>query len=261
VYYTLITGASSGIGLELAKICARHKQNLILVARSKPALDLVANELRETCSVKVEVFPMDLSQEASPTLLFDQLLAMHLMINVLINNAGFGDHGRFVQSDWTRQKEMIQVNVMALTQLTHLFLPRMIANQNGKILNVASVAAFQPGPLMSVYYATKAFVLSFSEALAEELIDSGVTVTALCPGPTASGFQKVANMSDLPALTFLKIPTSQQVAEFGFEAMKSGQSVAIHGAINQLVVQSLRITPRKLIVKLVHRLQEKRKQP
>jgi short-subunit dehydrogenase len=256
--HTLITGASSGIGLEFAKICAQNKQNLILVARSKSQLETLAEDLRKTYAVDIVVIPMDLANPASPKQLFDEVNAREVAVNVLINNAGFGDHGVFAQSEWLKQQEMIQLNITSLTELTHLFLPRMIANQNGKILNVASTAAFQPGPLMAVYYATKAFVLSFSEALGDELKGTGVTVTALCPGPTTSGFQKAANMGNIPLFKVLSPPTSRDVAEYGFAALNKGKAVAIHGAINKIVVQSLRVTPRKLVLKIVRSLQEKR---
>lgn len=256
--FTLITGASGGIGLEFAKICAQNKQNLILVARSKNQLETLAEELRKSHGIEVVVLPIDLSNPASPQQLYQETLTRELSVNVLINNAGFGDHGIFAKSEWNKQQEMIQLNITALAELTHLFLPRMIANQNGKILNVASTAGFQPGPLMAVYYATKAFVLSFSEALAEELQGTGVSVTALCPGPTNSGFQKAANMDNIALFKVLSPPSSREVAEYGFEALNQGQAVAIHGALNKLVVQSLRFTPRKLVLKMVRKLQEKR---
>jgi short-subunit dehydrogenase len=256
--HTLITGASSGIGLELAKVCARHKENLVLVARSKSQLEQLAQELNKDFGVKVTVIPMDLSDPTSPQKLFDEVNERGLSINVIINNAGFGDHGAFAQADWRKQQDMIQLNIMALTHLTHLFLPKMISNNRGKILNVASTAAFQPGPLMAVYYATKAFVLSFSEALSEELKGTGVNVTALCPGPTTSGFQKTANMGDVPIFKLLTPPTSKAVAEYGYSALNKGEVVAVHGPLNRLVVQSLRITPRCMVIKMVRKLQEKR---
>lgn len=256
--FTLITGASSGIGFEFAKIAAEKKEDLILVARSAQTLEKLASELRSQFNIEVHVLPADLADPSSPQKIFDEINKRGLVVDTLVNNAGFGDHGIFAKADWTRQQEMIQLNVLALTHLTHLFLPKMIANQRGKVLNVASTAAFQPGPLMAVYYATKAFVLSFSEALAEELKDTGVTVTALCPGPTTSGFQKTANMGDIPLFNAMSPPSSREVAEYGFRSLKSGKVVAVHGTLNKMLVQSLRIAPRNLIPKIVRKLQDKR---
>lgn len=257
--YTLITGASSGIGLELAKICACNGQNLVLVARSQEILEELARELQEKYSVEVEVIPVDLSLPLGPEKLFNSIKEKGFVVNTLINNAGFGDHGLFASLQWEKQNAMIKLNIIALTQLTHLFLPDMLARQGGKILNVASTAAFQPGPLMAVYYATKAYVLSFSEALAEELDGSGVTVTALCPGPTLSGFQKSANLGDVPLLGLFRLPTSEQVASYAYQSLSIGRRVAVHGVLNKILTQSVRFIPRGIVVKLIGKLQSKRK--
>ena len=255
--YTLITGASSGIGLELARVCAAHQQDLILVARSQATLETLAEELRQKHSVHVQVLPIDLALSGAAEKVFQITQQNQWPVQILINNAGFGDHGAFVDADFKKQSEMIQVNIMALTQLKHVYLKAMRTAKSGWIMNVASTAAFQPGPLMAVYYATKSYVLSFSEALAEELRDSGVKITALCPGPTLSGFQEKANLSNV--LLFKgTIPTSQDVAVFGFKAMMKGQVVAIHGAMNRMGATSIRFAPRSLVVKMVKRLQEKR---
>ena len=256
--FTLITGASSGIGYELAKICAKNKHNLILVARNKVVLDRFAIELMETFNIKVEVIASDLSDINNCLKVFEKVQDKGLMVDILVNNAGFGDHGLFVKGDWLKFQEMIQLNISTLTYLTYLFLPNMITQKNGKILNVASTASFLPGPLMSVYYATKAYVLSFSEALSEELSDTGVTVTTLCPGPTSSGFQKIAKMDNMPVLNFWKQPSSYDVAEYGYKSMTAGKSVVVHGLINKIIIQIIRLTPRKFVAKMVRRLQEKR---
>ena len=188
----LITGASSGIGLEMAKLFANDKSNLILVARSQEKLDRLAAELRGDCGVQVRVLTGDLADPQSPQAIFDALAAENLTVDVLVNNAGFGAAGSVAGLPLEKQLDMISVNVAALTHLTRLFLPGMIRHRSGGILNVASTAAFQPGPYMAVYYATKAYVLSFTEALAEEVVGTGVGVTCLAPGPTATGFAATA---------------------------------------------------------------------
>jgi hypothetical protein len=180
-----------------------------------------------------------------------------LQIDYLINNAGFGDFGFFAQSNWDKQLQMINLNITTLTHLTHLFLPAMIKNKYGRVMNVASTAAFQPGPTMSVYYATKAFVLHFSEAIANELEGSGVTVTALCPGATESGFQSAAAMEESKLVKGKKLPSSAEVAQYGFNAMMNGKKVAIHGMMNYLMANSIRFTPRALVLKVVRMMQDK----
>ena len=184
---------------------------------------------------------------------------MNFEIDYLINNAGFGDYGLFYESDWDKQERMINLNMLALTQLTHLFLPDMLKRKSGKIMNVASTAAFQPGPLMSVYYASKAYVLFFSEAIANELEGTGVTVTALCPGPTKSGFQKAANVEHSKMLNAKSIPTSKKVAEYGYKAMMKGKHVAVHGFMNKELTFFSRRAPKKFILKTVRRMNEGRK--
>lgn len=257
-HFTLITGASSGIGLELAEIFAREKHNLILVARSENKLQELKSRLEKTYGIEAHVIGADLSKREAPLKLYEMTESRGWVVETLVNNAGLGALGAFAISAWDKQAEMIQVNVTALTELTRLYLPTMMANQSGKILNVASTAAFQAGPLMSVYYATKAFVLSFSEGLSEELLGSGVTVTALCPGPTASNFAKVADMEDIPLFNTLKIPTSREVAEYGYRAMMDGKVVAVHGITNRIGVIGGKVMPRSLLRKMVHHLQSKR---
>jgi len=257
--HTLITGASSGIGYELAKICASHGQNLILTARSTDLLNKLSNELKIKFHTTIEVISMDLGKPGSALKLFEIIQEKKWEVNILINNAGVGDHGSFSNSTLKKCNDMIQLNIISLIELTHLFLPQMIKRKNGNILNVASTAAFQPGPYMSVYYATKSFVLNFSEALAEELNNTGVAVTTLCPGPTESGFQKAANISNINVLKKAKLPSSKVVAEYAYSAMMKKEVVAIHGLKNRLLVQTIRFLPRSLIRKIIASIQLGRK--
>lgn len=253
---TLITGASSGIGRELAIVCAAHGMHLVLVARSGEKLAALAEELQSRHGVSVTATPSDLAETDSPRRLFDQLSRDGVQIDCLVNNAGFGGFGLFAELETAEQVAMIQLNATALTHLTQLFLPAMLERGRGRILNVASTAAFQPGPLMAVYYATKAYVLSFSEALAEELRGTGVTVTALCPGPTSSGFQKRANMRE-SGLMRLGLMGAQRVAEEGYRAMMKGKVVHVPGLQNKLLAQSIRLSPRSVVRRVVKELQAK----
>ena len=254
----LITGASSGIGYELAKIHAAHGDNLILVARSEGKLNELAENLRKNQGISVTVIAADLSELNAPKALFDKVQAQQLQVDYLINNAGFGDYGKFVETDWEKEKQMIQLNITALTELTKLFLPQMVEKKYGKIMNVASTAAFQPGPLMAIYYATKSYVLHFSEAINNEVAEFGVSVTALCPGATESGFQSAAQMEDSKLVKGKKLPSSKEIAQFGFNAMMRGKEVAIPGFMNKLMVFFLRFTPRSWVVKLVRKIQDRK---
>ena len=259
--YTLITGASSGIGLELSKIFAADKNDLILVARSKQHLETLALEIREKYNVQVQVIPMDLSLPESPKKLYEITESQNWIVDKLVNNAGFGDHGPFDQSEWQRQLDMIQVNISALTELTHLYIRAMITRKSGEILNVASTAAFQPGPYMAVYYATKAYVLHFSEALHEEYKEYGIHISALCPGPTTSGFQQAANMNNVALFNTIKLPSSKDVAQFGYKALKNNKAVAVHGFMNSIMSKLVGIVPRTLVLKSVKKLQDSRRRP
>jgi short-subunit dehydrogenase len=249
----LITGASSGIGRELAKCFAEEGCQLILVARSEGPLKALAADLRQSHQIEAHVFPADLSLPETPICLFANLEAKGLQVDVLVNNAGFGAQGPFAELSLERQLKMIQVNVTALTHLTRLFLPGMIERRRGGIINVASTAAFQPGPLMAVYYATKAFVLSFSEAIAEELRESDLTVTALCPGPTHTNFFVAAGMRNSRLLR-MKSMSAEAVARIGHRAFRQGRHVSITGLRNQLAAFSVRLAPRSLVRKIVHRI-------
>jgi short-subunit dehydrogenase len=245
----LITGASSGIGAELARLFARDGYDLVLVARGEA-------KLREL-GVPATILAVDLADPAASQRVVDELRKRSIDVDVLVNNAGVGVAGPFLETDLQKELAMIQLNIVALTQLTKLLLPPMAARRRGRILNVASTAAFQPGPLMAVYYATKAYVLSFSEAIAEELRDSGVTVTALCPGPTETGFAAAANVGATRLFSMATPASSQAVAAAGYEAMKRGRRVVIPGIRNKLLAQSIRISPRRMVTTIVRKMQEK----
>lgn len=252
----LITGASSGIGLEFAKVFAQNGYDLVLVARSTDKLQKLASELK---TVKTHIISKDLSLPTAPKEVYDELEAQGIQIEVLVNNAGFGDYGFFHETDWSKQAQMIDLNMRALTELTYLFGKKMVARKSGKILQVASSAAFQPGPLMSVYYATKHYVLAFSEGIANEWKDFGVTVTTLCPGPTESGFQAGAAMEESKLVKGKKMPTSADVAKYGYKALMRGTVVAVHGMVNWLLAMSVRFVPRGMVTNMVRGMQEKAK--
>ena len=255
----LITGASSGIGLELAKLFARESHDVALVARSHDKLKDIAEDLQKTYGVQVKYYAKDLSISSSPEEIFEALQSEGGNIDMLVNNAGFGWRGEFAQMELTNALEMIQVNITALTHLTRLFLPGMIERKRGKILNVASTAAFQPGPLMATYYASKAYVLSFSEALSEELQGTGVTVTALCPGPTATNFGQRAGFKNEILLHGMLSMDSHKVALNGYKGLMKGKPIVISGWKNWLGTQLIRLLPRSFPMKLVKIVQQKRK--
>lgn len=249
----LITGASSGIGLELARCFAADGCRLALVARKCDALEALATELRKAYKIQAQVFTADLAHPETPPRLLAHLQSAGLKVDVLVNNAGFGAQGKFAELPLGRQLEMLQVNITSLTHLTRLLLPGMIERRRGGILNVASTAAFQPGPGMAVYYATKAYVLSFSEALAEELAGTGVTVTASCPGPTATNFGTAANMRTLGLVKKVSM-TAESVARISHRAFRRGTVVAVTGLRNQLPAFLVRLFPRAAVRKITKRL-------
>lgn len=253
----LITGASSGLGYEFARLFAQDRYNLVLVARSEPKLTQLADELKSKFGIAVKVIVKDLSDPASPEEIFAELQQDAIAVDFLVNNAGFATYGFFSEIDLTQELQMMQVNMVTLTHLTKLFLREMLKRKTGKILNIASTAAFQPGPLMAVYYATKAYVLSFSEALANELEGTGVTVTALCPGPTESGFQKRAAMEQSKLVKGRKIPAAASVAKAGYDALMHNQTVLVPGLANQLLTLSVRFLPRSLVRQTVRNMQER----
>jgi uncharacterized protein len=247
----LITGASEGIGRELAILFAEHGFNLALVARNERRLNQLAEQLRVTHKVDVTVLVQDLAQSGAAAEIFRRLSGTP--ISALVNNAGFGSYGAFAQGDLRMQSDMIQVNVMGLLQLTHLFVQPMLARHAGRIMNVASTAAFQPGPMMDVYYASKAFVYSFSYALADELAGTGVSVTALCPGMTSTEFQERAHvhMGGLWPMT-----SAKAVAQAGYKGLMAGKRVVIPGVMNQISSFFAKRAPARLtnaVVRRIHR--------
>ena len=255
----LVTGASSGIGWEIAKLFAEDRKDLVLVARSRKRLEQLARDLTSAFGVSVRVMIKDLSDPKMPPQIFAELAQVKIEIDALVNNAGFGVYGPFARTDIDKELDMIEVHVKAVTHLTKLALPGMLGRKKGRILNVASTAAFQPGPLMAVYYATKAYVLSFSEAIANELEGSGVTVTALCPGPTETEFQKDAGLEETRLFTGPLVSDARSVARAGYEGMKRGHRIVIPGIGNKLLVQTVRFTPRRLVTAVARRIQGKRK--
>lgn len=241
----LITGASSGIGKALADEFAKDGYHLVLAARSVDKLEALADVIRQQHGVSVTVIKADLESNAGAKDLHAAIKAKQITLTALVNNAGYGLFNEFKDSDLDATLAMMQLNMTALVTLSRLFLPDLISTR-GKLMNVASTAAFQPGPYMAVYYATKAFVLSFSEAIAAELAPQGVTVSALCPGPTASGFQDKAAMQDSALVRGKRLPSSESVANAGYRALKRGQRVYIPGFMNWVMAQSVPLMPRRL---------------
>ncbi len=251
----LITGASSGLGFALAHRFAKEGYDLILTARSADKLITAKSELEAAYGVGVTPIPHDLGAPCAAETLMAAVQEQGLTVDILVNNAGFGDFGAFADSDIDKQSAMVQLNVTALMELTHAVLPVMRQKRRGKILNVASIAAFQQGPFMSVYYATKAFVLSFSQALARELTGSGITVTALCPGPIDTGFVEAADLGRSKLFRSLPVSTAEQVADYGYKALMKGKTVAVHRLFNKLLVFSVRLAPRGLVSSMICKIQ------
>lgn len=250
----LITGASGGIGLELAKVFAKEGYNLVLVARSEGKLYKIKTELENEHNIKVNVFAQDLSVVDAAYEVFNYCLTEKIQVDVLVNNAGFGDNGNFAEADWQKQYEMIQVNIVALMQLTKYFVTPMIEHGYGKILNLSSVAAFCAGPEMSVYYASKEYVRCFSEALSEELKGTGVTVTALCPGPTLTGFENAAGMKKSKMFSHAKANSAKRVAQAGYKALMKGKPLKYHGITTNVFNIAARIVPRSISRKVAKRV-------
>ncbi len=242
----LITGASGGIGYALAKLFAADGCRLVLVARSGQKLQEIAADFNKTYGVSVTVLPADLSDPQAPDAIFAALQAQSIRVDILVNNAGYGARAPFAQMDWDEALGMVQLNVAALTRLTHLFLPGMVERRSGRILNIGSTGSFSPCPSMAVYGATKAYVLSFSEALSEELRGSGVSVTALCPGVTLTGFDQRANTTH-NRMHWIPTMSAEQVAAIGYRALQRGTPVVVAGWQNWLLTFSVRLGPRWLI--------------
>lgn len=247
----LVSGASSGIGLELARVLAKAGYDLVLVARSRERLQTLSGELEGQYQVKVRIIPVDLSQSGAALAVYDQ--TGNTAIDVLVNNAGFGVHGDFVESDGAAEQGMLQVNVLALTELTKLYLPAMKQRGSGKILNVASTGAFQPVPGMAVYGATKAYVLSFTEALAVELRGSGVSATVLCPGATRTAFAERAAVTDIP-LFQRGVMDAATVAASAYAGMQAGRTVVIPGWLNRVMAVMSKLSPRSLVARISYAL-------
>lgn len=258
--YVLITGASGGIGLELARVFAAHGHSLILAARSTDKLIALKNELEKKYSVSAEVITKDLSRPESPRELFAETRQKNLSVSILVNNAGFGIYGHFSETNLDKELEMLRLNILSLTELTKLFLAPMLERKSGKILNLASTAAFQPGPVMACYYASKAYVLSFSEAIANELKGTGVTVSALCPGPTESDFQSRADINmNISLFKASGIMSAAEAARAGYEGLMRGKRVILPGFMNKVTPLGMRFLPRNFVTAIVRRLQDSRK--
>jgi len=255
----LITGASAGIGLELAKIHASLGGNLVLVARRKDKLESIKADFEEKYRVQVEIISKDLSKRGAPKEIYNELKARKISVDYLINNAGFSQQGYFHEIDWDVQESMIMVNVMAMVELAYLILPDMVARKSGMILNVSSSAAFAPGgPLQTIYYATKAFLVSFSQGLAGELEDSGVTSTVLCPGATDTEFEKVSGLDKTNLFSSEKVFTAKEVAKDGYQAMLRGDLVKLTAlsSTTKFVLKNMNLFPTKRILQQIKQRQE-----
>ncbi len=254
--YALITGASSGIGFAFTELFAKDGINLILVARSGDILKSIQSHLQETYQIDVHILEKDLSNPESAEEVFEYTSSNKLEVNYLVNNAWFGEHGDFIESNLERNSQMISLNTLSLTSLCRLYSETMRKNKFWRILNVASTAAFQPGPYMAVYFATKSYVLSFSLALATELKEYGITVTTLCPGPTESNFQSSAHATWI-AIFKWKLPTSEEVAGFGYRNMNQWRLVAIHGFMNRIKTFSVKFLPMNLQLHVIKMMNSK----
>ena len=250
----LITGASTGIGYELAQLFARDGYNLVLIARNKLKLTHLATELINRYGIEAKVIEKDLSRPSSALEIYEELKGSSFYLDILVNNAATGVYGLFEDSKLEDQLNALQLNIMTVTSLTHLFLPSIKKNK-GKILNVASTAAFQPGPLMACYFASKAYVLFFSEALANELRDSGVTVTTLCPGPTQTNFQARTDTENLRESQMMM--DAKSVAQIGYQGLMKGKTVVVPGVLNKFLVLLVRFFPRDLVTHVTRYVEEK----
>ncbi|MDQ3021059.1 MAG: SDR family oxidoreductase [Bacteroidota bacterium] len=251
----LITGATTGIGYELSKLFAKDKYDLIITARSESKLKEVSEKLSKEFSVNVKFITKDLAKSGAAKELYEEVKneKKNIDIDILVNNAGFGTHGSFGGSDPDTDLEMIQLNVTSLVALTKFFLNDMIKINSGKIMNVASTAAFQPGPMMAIYYATKSFVLSFSEAIDEELSDTKISVTAFCPGPTKTEFQVRAGIKNTKLVNkgFSSMMSAEEAARAGYHGLMKGKRIVIPGLMNKVFPQLIRFSPRNLVTKAV----------
>jgi uncharacterized protein len=253
----LVTGASSGIGAELARVHAEHGGDLVVVARRQERLEELKKELEQAHGITVHPLVKDLTDDDAPRQIHDELRSRGVRVDYLINNAGLGNRGLFHEQDWAENDALIRLNIRALTALTRLFLPQMIERGGGRILNIASMAGFVPGPLQTVYYASKAYVISFSEAVANELADTGVSVTVLCPGPVETEFTQRPEMQGVRLVRWSAPP--RQVAQAGYQAMLRGKTVVVPGILSKIVIHGLlRLSPRALTTRISRALMENR---
>jgi hypothetical protein len=255
--YALITGASGGIGYELAKIFAKNNINVVLVARSEQKLIKLAKLLEEKNKIKTIVITKDLSKNDAALDVYHELKKKNIHVEYLVNNAGYGIWGKFHETEWEGEKQMLNLNIIALTQFTKLYVKDMVKNESGRIMNLGSNSAFQPTPLLSTYAATKAYVLSFSESIANELKGTGVSVTVLCPGATDTGFQDKANIQESNIIKGKKLPTAESVAKFGYKVMMKGQTTKMHGLKNRFLTFLVRFAPRKFVPKIARKFMAK----
>ncbi|MDD5952993.1 MAG: SDR family oxidoreductase [Oscillospiraceae bacterium] len=252
----LVTGATGGLGAHFANELAKAGYDLLLVGRNEEKLEHLQHLFTTIYPVQVHTLQKDLSEPGAGKEVFAFAQENELTVEVLVNNAGFGDFGAFAFSDWKKQQDMVMVNCTALLELTRCFLLPMLTRRSGKILNVASMASFQPGPLMSVYYATKAFVLSFTEALSVELRGTGVTVTALCPGPTKTGFEKNAALGSSGLFRNLGVAKAKDVAKYGLKKLRQGKVIAVPGCKNRMIVRACKVLPRGFVRNMVYEIQK-----
>ncbi|MCA9380895.1 SDR family oxidoreductase [Candidatus Dojkabacteria bacterium] len=251
----LITGASSGIGKEFAEIYAANKSNLLLVARSEDKLKEIASNLSSGYGIEVDIFVKDLSEENAVNELMQYINEKGYLVTDLINNAGFGDYGSIIETDWTKESNMIHVNIVTVVHLAKEIAKHMVSNNiKGKILNVGSIASYMPNPFMSVYHASKSFVLSFSLGIREDLRRKGITVTVLCPGVTASGFQERANITNASFIKGRSMPTSKEVAVYGYSQLQKGRAIALHGFRNRFLVFLMRFIPKTWVTAIAYNL-------
>jgi len=250
----LITGASSGIGRELAKLFAADGSDLVLVARREDMLNQLAEEIKSKHGVKVHVLPKDLSKRNAPKEIQSYLKKEKIQIDVIVNNAGFGFKGAFIELDTQAQMDMLQVNIAALTHLTRLFLPGIVERGRGGVINVGSLAGFQPGPNLAAYYASKAYVLSFTEALSEEITNPNIKISCLCPGPVRTEFGEKSSLDD--SLLFkLSLMDVGPVTKAGYKGFRKGKVIVIPGIKQKIMPFLLRLTPRSVARKVVKSLQ------
>jgi short-subunit dehydrogenase len=251
--FALVTGATSGIGYEIAKLLAQENHNLIIVARNTEALEAVANEFRAAFNIEVIPLAKDLFRRESPFEIHEEVKNRSLQVDVLVNDAGQGQYGEFIETDINREIDIIQLNVVAYVVLTKLFLQDMVANGGGKILNVSSIGAEMPGPLQSVYHATKAFVTSFTEAIREENKDRNINITALEPGVTDTDFFRKANQEDAKMVKEGDLADPAKVAKDGFDALMSGDDKIVSGLMNKVMVAGAKVMPDTVVAKGMHK--------